>query len=109
MARRKRKPHPREHDLRGNSHDRRVRREYLIELHGIPRRKDGEKTRIRCYHCGRRMVAKSDSWDVDRFPICGHRGGRYTRDNIVPSCHKCNKGRCQPGRCAIQPQEDHAP
>lgn len=97
MGSRKRKPHPREHDLRGNSYDRRRRREWLIEKYGIPRLKDGAKTRIRCFHCGRMMRADKPSWDVDRFPICGHRGGRYIRSNVVPSCQTCNKGRCS--RC----------
>jgi hypothetical protein len=90
----KRRPHRREHDLRGNSRDRRRRREFLIETFGIPRPSDGKKTKIRCYHCKRLMMAQGSSWDVDRFPICGHDGGRYVRSNIVPSCTTCNKGRC---------------
>lgn len=40
-------------------------------------------------------------WEVDRFPICGHDGGRYVRGNIVPSCPSCNAKRCGKagGRC----------
>ena len=78
---------------RGNTHDRKVRRAYLIEKHGIPRKSDGKKTRIRCFHCGQFRKAEGATWEVDRWPICGHLGGRYTRNNIVPSCCACNK-RC---------------
>jgi hypothetical protein len=70
-------------ELRGNSRDRRARREYLLRTFG-----NGRSTL--CYWCSRRLRRP----EVDRYPICGHAGGRYTRDNIVPACKKCNAGRC---------------
>lgn len=78
---------------RGNVYDRRRRRAFLIERFGVPRKLDGALTRVKCYHCGKLCKADGHGWEVDRYPVCGHLGGRYTRDNIVPSCCACNK-RC---------------
>lgn len=80
-------------NVRGSSRDRRRRRAWLVERYGIPRR-DGKKTRVRCHHCARVMQADGKGWEVDRFPVCGHAGGRYRRDNIVIACIDCNKTRC---------------
>ena len=89
-------------DKRGSSTDRRKRREWLweqrketvIELHdccsGNP--EEREYSFIRCHHCKTSM--SFDQFEVDRFPICGHDGGRYVRNNVVPSCSSCNKNRC---------------
>jgi hypothetical protein len=43
-------------------------------------------------------------WQVDRFPICGHVGGGYGRENIVISCKACNARRCHSTRgwCALR-------
>lgn len=71
-------------NIRGNSRDRARRREWLMKQFG------NGKT-IPCFHCGKRMRTR---WEVDRYPICGHEGGRYVRGNIVPSCIKCNNRRC---------------
>jgi hypothetical protein len=91
---------------RGNTRARKRRREWLIDKFGIARKRDGRKTRIRCAHCGKVMRAEPEkvwtkrghvmrySWEVDRFPICGHAGGKYVRGNIVPACPDCNKRRC---------------
>lgn len=79
-------------DIRGSSHDRRARRAFLVVKFGS----HSGKT-LPCFHCGRRMHAQKHAWEVDRYPICGHDGGRYTRDNIVPSCSGCNATRCSPG------------
>lgn len=53
---------------------------------------------IPCFHCGKRMHARPASgrrhWEVDRFPVCGHDGGRYVIGNVVPSCKPCNATRC---------------
>lgn len=80
-------------NLRGSSYDRRQRRQWLVEQFGVPNR-IGEKTRVCCHHCGCMMRAISASWQVDRYPICGHHGGRYVRGNIVVSCGPCNEKRC---------------
>lgn len=53
----------------------------------------GNGTAVPCYHgCGTRVT--SGTMHVDRYPVCGHDGGRYTRGNIVPSCRSCNATRC---------------
>jgi hypothetical protein len=73
-------------DYRGNTRDRIRRREYLMKLYGNGRT-------IVCYHCKRRVRC----FEVDRYPIPGIKGGRYTRSNIVPSCRRCNR----PGRFQV--------
>lgn len=78
--------------VRGNSYDRRRRREWIIEQ--FAERDSRGRLWIRCEHCKKRMWARSRKWQVDRFPVCGHAGGRYVRGNVVPSCSQCNKGRC---------------
>lgn len=76
---------------RGSSYQRRQRRAFLVEKFGS---KTGKT--IRCFHCKKRMHvnARVRRWEVDRFPVCGHAGGTYARDNIVPACPKCNGTRC---------------
>lgn len=71
---------------RGSSYDRQARRAWLMEKFGHPSGKT-----IKCFWCPKVMRTR---WEVDRYPICGHDGGRYTRDNIVPACPRCNKNRC---------------
>lgn len=76
-------------NARGNSYDRKRRRDWLVSKYG----KTGKRGKVKvfCYHCNRELRGK---WEVDRYPICGHMGGRYTRDNIVISCITCNRSRC---------------
>lgn len=77
---------------RGSSYDRRARRAYLAELYDLG------GGAVQCFWCLRRVR----EWEVDRWPICGHAGGRYTRDNIVPACRECNAARgvaCRNGAC----------
>jgi hypothetical protein len=99
----------------GSVYDRRRRVEWMIETFGIARKGDGKKTRIKCHHCPRIMRAESlrmnrytrtyesrRNWEIDRFPVCGHDGGRYVRGNIVPSCKQCNVTRCTKAiRCRL--------
>lgn len=90
-------------DLRGNTNDRRRRREWLVEAfranvdlgtvrpgeawcyrtvpvgHGVPA--------CRCYRCG--VLLTVDTVTADRI-LPGMLGGRYTRDNIRPACATCN-------------------
>lgn len=72
-------------NLRGSAKSRRRRRVWLMEKFG-----DGQT--MPCHHCGQRLTI--EQIEVDRFPICGHSGGRYVRNNIVPSCKPCNGKRC---------------
>ena len=75
-------------DVRGSSEDRRRRREWMLSPEaGF----GGNGKTVPCNWCGRRLR----KFDIDRSPICGHDGGRYTRDNIVPSCRSCNINRCE--------------
>lgn len=88
-------------NLRGSSYDRRARRAHLVATCGVPRKSDGKKTRVACHHCGRLCRASARSWSVDRFPVCGHMGGRYVRGNVVPACRACNESRCRAERNAV--------
>lgn len=88
-------------NVRGNSADRRRRREWLvrewranvdllrIDLAGghwieVPLG-EGEPA-CRCYRCGGLLTA--DTVSPDRIDL-GCDGGRYTRDNIRPACEGC--------------------
>lgn len=83
-------------DPRGNTHDRRVRRDWLLSAAaGF----GGTGKTVPCYHCGKRLRKPT----VDRHPVCGHNGGRYVRGNIVPSCARCNYGRHGGGKCHVSP------
>ncbi len=82
-------------DPRGSSYDRRRRRERIVEEFGVGAARDpSRKVWVYCHHCPRRMRASGHAWEVDRFPVCGHDGGRYTWGNVVPSCKPCNGTRC---------------
>jgi hypothetical protein len=76
-------------DLRGNATDRLRRRIWMV---CNPRFRGTGKT-VQCWHCGKRIRR----FEVDRWPRCGHEGGRYVRSNVVPACRKCNRGRCNRG------------
>lgn len=95
MALRHRSHH---YDYRGNTHDRRVRRDWIMSpAAGF----GGNGRTVPCFHCGARLRKP----EIDRFPLCGHSGGRYVRDNIVPSCMRCNNRRsirCRAGQCHQQ-------
>ncbi|WAB09582.1 HNH endonuclease [Gordonia phage Wooper] len=41
-----------------------------------------------CHECG--AVVSFDTMCVDRHPIPGEQGGRYTRDNIAVHCVGCS-------------------
>lgn len=73
-------------NLRGSSYDRRRRREWIRGQFGS----SSGKT-VKCYWCPKVMRT---NFEVDRWPVCGHDGGRYTRSNVVPSCPECNRKRC---------------
>jgi len=69
----------------GNSYDRRRRRARIWNALSV----DGQ---IKCHHCPQLM--SKEEFQIDRFPLCGHNGGRYVIGNTVPSCAKCNRDRC---------------
>jgi hypothetical protein len=70
-------------DDRGSAEDRRRRKLYLLNTYG-----DGFT--VPCAFCKRVLMFSTVT--VDRYPIPGRLGGRYTRDNIRPACGPCNKG-----------------
>ena len=80
-------------DLRGSASDRRARRAWILD-------RFGNGVTVKCCHCSKQLSATE--FEVDRFPLCGHDGGRYTRNNIVPSCRWCNVNRCKKCKGAIK-------
>jgi len=103
--------HPRVRDQRGSNRDRAVRRQYIWDIFRVP-----GKNYLRCFHCSKRIFSISTRRDrrgrirhgfvVDRYPVCGHAGGTYRRNNIVPSCFACNGRRaklCKVGKCPNSP------
>jgi hypothetical protein len=76
-----RRPESRVNDKRGNVEDRRRRKLYLLNTYG-----DGFT--VPCAFCKEPLMFSTLT--VDRFPVPGRLGGRYTRDNIRPACLSCN-------------------
>jgi 5-methylcytosine-specific restriction endonuclease McrA len=86
-------------NVRGNTTDRRRRREYLMTTYRADVDLSPNRDRtvplgqgvpcVRCYRCGDLMA--EDELTVDRI-VPGHKGGRYVRDNIRPACGPCNFG-----------------
>ena len=72
----------RPHNDRGSAEDRRRRKRYLLDTWG-----DG--ITAPCVFC--KAPLSYETVTVDRFPIPGRLGGRYTRDNIRPACGDCNR------------------
>ena len=69
-------------NVTGNSEDRRRRKQWMLDTFG-----DG--TSVSCsFECG--TVLTFVDVTVDRYPIPGYAGGKYTRDNIRPACGPCN-------------------
>jgi hypothetical protein len=70
-------------DLRGNSKDRKRRKEWMLEEFG-----DG--TTCECAFPDCHEILTYDTITADRYPISGKEGGRYVRGNIRPACIGCN-------------------
>ncbi|QFG11223.1 HNH endonuclease [Gordonia phage CloverMinnie] len=66
---------------RGSAAARRARKQWLLD-------RDGDGTTAPCHECG--AVVSFDTMCVDRHPIPGEQGGRYTRDNIAVHCVGCS-------------------
>lgn len=67
------------HDPRGNSRNRRARKVWLLKHFG-----DG--THVNCAHgCG--TVLTASTVEADRIIP----GGSYRRENVQPSCGRCNR------------------
>lgn len=74
-------------DKRGNSKDRARRRQFLLSsAAGF----GGNGQTVKCVWCPEMLT--EFTVEADRI-IPGSKGGRYTRDNIQPSCRHCNASR----------------
>lgn len=70
-------------NVRGSAAHRRIRKLWLIATYGWP-----ELQLVCCWLCD--LVLDLETLTVDRHPVPGVDGGRYTRDNIKPACPFCN-------------------
>lgn len=68
---------------RGSSYDRAARRRFLLAAFDP----DLGPRRCRCVFCKKVLIERTVT--VERI-VPGCRGGRYTRDNIMPACGDCN-------------------
>ena len=66
---------------RGSAADRRARKAFLLV-------RDGDGVRAPCHVCG--TLVDYETMVVDRHPVPGYLGGRYTRDNIAVHCQLCS-------------------
>lgn len=81
----------RKRDQRGNSDDRARRKRWMVNPDsGF----GGDGKSVPCYWCNKTLRLGSSDLTADRWPICGHLGGTYKRDNLVPSCKRDNSSRC---------------
>lgn len=69
-------------NVRGSAEARRARKVWLLEKFG-----DGV-TALCSFGCGTALTFETIT--VDRYPVPGCHGGRYTRGNIRPACGPCN-------------------
>jgi hypothetical protein len=71
---------------RGNTRDRLRRKRWLLSpAAGF----GGNGRSVPCaFGCGARVTLATVT--VDRHPVPGCKGGRYTRNNIRPACGPCN-------------------
>lgn len=67
---------------RGSSRDRLARKLWLLATFS---RRLGPH-RAKCAFRGCQVILTLETITVDRYPIPGCEGGRYTRDNIRPAC-----------------------
>ena len=79
----------RKFDTRGSSKSRARRREIMLTEHAYF---VDDEVRVDCHHC--QISVRHDLAQIDRYPICGHAGGKYSLENLVWACYMCNGGRC---------------
>lgn len=72
---------------RGSVHNRRARKAWLLATFG-----DGVTAECALHVSPRcQSTVTFETITVDRYPVPGCEGGRYTRDNIRPACGPCNE------------------
>lgn len=77
-------------NLRGNTKQRRIRRQYLVDTFG-----DG--TTVECqlrlsHECAKEAtILTVDTVTIDCHPLPRHEGGTYIRGNIRPACMPCQR------------------
>lgn len=74
----------RSYDPRGNSTDRRRRKEWMLSSPNFHRRPGTEGQHVNCTHCSQEL--NYDTVEADKI----NPSGTYTRDNVQPSCRGCN-------------------
>ena len=74
-------------EKRGNTEDRRRSRAYLLSPDSGY---GGDGNSVPCVHCSTPVT--NQTIERDR-KIPGSLGGRYTKDNVQPSCRGCNQAR----------------
>ena len=79
-------------DKRGSCYDRDARKTWMLSTFG-----DGHE--CQCVHCKRQLTRKAV--EADRIIP----GGSYRRDNIQPSCRRCNARRSNNVRWSHQYEE----
>lgn len=73
-----------------------MRKERRRHLRAWTLRKYGDGTHAPCAGCGE--LVDNDTMTLDRYPIPGREGGKYTLRNVRPMCAPCNNGhRYEPG------------
>jgi 5-methylcytosine-specific restriction endonuclease McrA len=83
----------RERDLRGNTRDRKARRDWIVSpaagrfVNGTFVPFGGDGRTVPCWHC--RTPVSREQVEIDRIVP----GGRYVRTNIQPACFGCNRSR----------------
>lgn len=73
---------------RGSSRDRHARKVWLLRTFS----KRLGPHRAKCAFRGCQTILTIETVTVDRYPVPGALGGRYTRDNIRPACATHNYG-----------------
>lgn len=83
---------------RGSAEARRRRKRWLLATFDV----DLGPELARCSFDECDEILDFESITVDRFPVRGADGGRYTRDNIRPACstHNCGDGSADGSRRA---------
>lgn len=74
----------RSYDPRGNSKDRRARKNWMLSDSKFSRRPGTEGHNVNCTHCGKEL----DYHTVESDKI--NPSGGYQRHNVQPACRTCN-------------------
>lgn len=68
-------------DKRSGSQKRLALRQWMLDRFG---------NGLWVYCCGCEKMLTNQNMTIDRYPVPGKFGGRYTRNNVRPMCDQCN-------------------